>query len=164
MNGNRSCTFYGATIPTYRGDNNVLEQTVFNGLKDHVNYTIGEWLYRGIANYVTSGGSQLEVRSYILYGDPSLYIYGMNGFGNPAVYISGRQIHKGTTEEDIANEDITAYSVYTLQGTLVRTGFKSWDTELLSLPQGVYIIRVTGGETQEMMRTIVVKCRKIINY
>lgn len=158
VNGNRSCTFYGATIPTYRGDNNVLEKTVFNGLKDHVNYTIGEWLYRGIGNYVTSGGSKLEVRSYILYGDPSLYIYGMNGFGNPAVYISGRQAHRGMTEEELANEDITAYSVYTLQGTLVQTGYNGLqNTELLSLPQGVYIIRVTGGETQEMMRKIVVK-------
>ena len=158
--GDRGCAFYGATVETYREYNNLLEKTMFNGLKDHVNYTLGKFIYQGLANYLSARGSKLEVQSYVLYGDPSLYLYGLNTAGNPVNYKPRRSGGNESSESIAAINGESSYAIYTLQGALLLSAtvqdISQRRDAIQQLPQGVYIIRVTGGETQEMMRKIVI--------
>ena len=119
--GDRSLTFYGSPVVTYTNSNNNFSKTMFSGLKDYKNYTIGQFVYLGIARYQSSGGNISTIKSYVLYGDPSLYIYGMEFLGHPVEYMPSRDIETiEQFENSISEEEIFSCSINTILGVPVK--------------------------------------------
>ena len=150
--GDRSVSFYGATVPTYRNFNNALEKCIFNSLKYPKNHTIGEFTYRGVSEYFISGGSSLEVQSYVFYGDPSLYTFGMEFLGNPVQPVPAKK------QDEIldSNHTPSIYNVFTPLGVLMQSGkIENLNSSIGALNKGFYVVTICDNNN------IVIKSEKI---
>lgn len=149
--GDRSVTFLGATVVTYRDSNTQLEKEIFDGLRDFENYTIGEFIYKGVGKYFMNSKDSLEVRSYVLYGDPSLYIYGMELLGNPVQYMPRYSDNDNAIDTTLSDDEIYAYNVYNPLGIVIKSdnGTKRDIYETLQeLESGIYVISVLDQNNQ----------------
>ncbi len=143
--GDRSCSFYGATVNTFTYRNTPLQINMFRGLEDNKNITIGELVYNGVRKANNIGVEKEGLTAYVLNGDPSLYIYGTRLFGDVLQHSPAN----GEKAEDLNNielkEDIASYALYTISGVLVyshsgNTDNIMADIEAQNLPDGIYIL------------------------
>jgi len=165
--GDRSCTFYGATVTTYSTLNTNLQLNMFRGLKGNRNISIGEFVYNGVrrASKSMSGWWYLlnykraSVCAYVLNGDPSLYIFGTRLFNNALQ-------HSPSNAEDLQNVehemDILSYALYTISGILVYSQVGNVDNltaniDALDLQDGIYILSTQTRDNVISSQKIIVQ-------
>lgn len=145
--GDRSCTFYGATVNTYSDRNTPLQINMFRGLKNNKNITIGELVYNGVRKANNIRVEKIGLTAYVLNGDPSLYIYGTRLFGDVLQHSPANDKNAEDLNNIELSEDVNNYALYTISGTLVYSHSGSTDNlaadiDAQNLQDGIYILSI----------------------
>ncbi len=145
--GDSSCTFYGATVSTYSDRNTALQKSMFRGLAENKNITIGELVYNGVRKANNIGVGKKGLTAYVLNGDPSLYIYGTRLFGDVLQHSPANDKNAEDLNNIELSEDVNNYALYTISGTLVYSHSGSTDNlaadiDAQNLQDGIYILSI----------------------
>ena len=95
-------SYFGATTPTYRHTNNVIEERVFDKMDDKdqlspfINLGMKDY-YKRFWSWTSGNRRKRHMKSYNLLGDPSIYLYGIGClddyiFSNNEIFHAGDRI------------------------------------------------------------------------
>jgi len=105
-------SYFGATTPTYRHTNNVIEERVFDKMDDKdqlspfINLGMKDY-YKRFWSWLSGKRRKRHIKSYNLLGDPSIYLYGI-GCHDEYIFTNNEIFHSGDRITYQAANDITA--------------------------------------------------------
>lgn len=105
-------SYFGATTPTYRHTNNVIEERVFDKMDDKdqlspfINLGMKDY-YKRFWSLLSDKRRKRHIKSYNLLGDPSIYLYGI-GCQDDFIFTNNETFHSGDRITYHAANDIIA--------------------------------------------------------
>lgn len=162
-------SFLGASTNSYMNPNRYFSRKLFWQLENKPIMTIGEFVGNGKAKYYNADKvvyRRRQAKKYVLYGDPSLYLFGIDVQYEAVTPLRAKHRHditeniEGTINIDdildrCAYSSVESVKIYNASGQLMLSDYRSQE-DLVSLPSGIYIVKIITGNTENISHKIVI--------